>query len=249
MVDDPFQCHEVQGNSDMKQGATSPIEQRIAAMQMIVAGYEYYALTLTASLDDKVTWSTQTHWVGFTVDEPKREIREASRMNPARMVEIWRSLGQPCVIVNDVQDLHLFLLIGGNALVATSVAHQKLADLDFWTRRPCANNGEHGFVALENVPDTALRHAPTPRHRMRIITRDDYRCRICGRRPADYTDVELHVHHIRPWGRGGLTLDENLITLCHTCHNGLDPHEDHSLFALIPGSSTDCGADTVPVFL
>jgi hypothetical protein len=27
-----------------------------------------------------------------------------------------------------------------------------------------------------------------------------------------------------------VTADHNLITLCHTCHSGLDPHEDLALF-------------------
>jgi hypothetical protein len=41
------------------------------------------------------------------------------------------------------------------------------------------------------------------------------------------------VHHIRMWAHGGLTEDENLITLCHTCHDGLSPHEDWGLFRSI----------------
>jgi hypothetical protein len=28
-------------------------------------------------------------------------------------------------------------------------------------------------------------------------------------------------------------MNENLITLCHTCHKGLEPHEDWALFELI----------------
>jgi hypothetical protein len=43
----------------------------------------------------------------------------------------------------------------------------------------------------------------------------------------------LHVHHIKPWGEGGLTEEENLITLCHTCHIGLEPHYEEKLYSLI----------------
>ncbi|MFP6771619.1 MAG: HNH endonuclease [Alphaproteobacteria bacterium] len=71
---------------------------------------------------------------------------------------------------------------------------------------------------------------------MRILERDDYRCCICGRRASDHVDIELHVHHIRPWGIGGLTVEKNLITLCHTCHNGLVPHHKPALFRIIEGS-------------
>jgi hypothetical protein len=57
--------------------------------------------------------------------------------------------------------------------------------------------------------------------------------------PADHLDVELHVHHIRPWGQGGVTTARNLVTLCHTCHAGLEPHGDWSLFDVVdPPSET-----------
>jgi hypothetical protein len=68
---------------------------------------------------------------------------------------------------------------------------------------------------------------------MRIFKRDNFRCRLCGRRADDHVDVELHVHHIRPWADGGVTYLDNLITLCHTCHKGLEPHGDLSLFDLL----------------
>ena len=45
----------------------------------------------------------------------------------------------------------------------------------------------------------------------------------------NYVDIELHVHHIVPWGNGGITEIENLVTLCSTCHDGLDPHFDCGL--------------------
>jgi HNH endonuclease len=39
----------------------------------------------------------------------------------------------------------------------------------------------------------------------------------------------------RPWQYGGLTERDNLITLCQTCHEGLDPHYEPSLqFKVVP---------------
>jgi predicted restriction endonuclease len=78
-----------------------------------------------------------------------------------------------------------------------------------------------------------MNHAPTRKMRMTIIKRDGYKCRACGRTPANDVDIELHVHHIFPWGQGGVTEEENLITLCDTCHDGLEPHFDFDLFSLI----------------
>lgn len=65
---------------------------------------------------------------------------------------------------------------------------------------------------------------------MAVLCRDNRRCRVCGRRPDDDVDIVLEVHHIRPWAKGGATEMSNLITLCHTCHAGLDPHFDRGLF-------------------
>jgi hypothetical protein len=78
---------------------------------------------------------------------------------------------------------------------------------------------------------------------MHVIRRDDFRCRICGRRAADYVDIELHVHHIRPHGMGGLTEAGNLITLCHTCHTGLDPHYEARLLSMMPGTANRLAPD------
>jgi hypothetical protein len=74
---------------------------------------------------------------------------------------------------------------------------------------------------------------------MQVIKRDGYRCVVCGRRPADHVDVELHVHHVIPWEMHGPTAEENLVTLCGTCHKGLDPHFEPSLreLARLPGSA------------
>ena len=76
------------------------------------------------------------------------------------------------------------------------------------------------------LPKSKLTHAPTKKLRMEVLKRDRVRCLICGRSPANNVDVELHLHHVIPWGVGGLTEEINLVTLCHTCHSGLDPHDD-----------------------
>ncbi len=77
---------------------------------------------------------------------------------------------------------------------------------------------------------------------MDILKRDKFRCKACGRRPDNYVDIELHVHHIRPFGEGGFTHEENLITLCDTCHKGLDPHYEWSLYDLL---TDDANVDVI----
>lgn len=53
-----------------------------------------------------------------------------------------------------------------------------------------------------------------------ILKRDGFRCQICGRKIADDPDLVLHVDHILPISKGGLTTWDNLRTLCQDCNLG-----------------------------
>lgn len=196
---------------------------------------DYFAITILLNEYGNPEYSLFSEWVRYTEDHPPREVREASIVYADRMVHSWREKGESAMIVNTADDFILFFAFGGNAVVeekiASTVVPQWLAP------STVANVGESGFAAISALPDSVLRRAASPKQRMRILQRDNFRCRICGRSPNDHTDVELHVHHIRPWVIGGITEDTNLITLCHTCHNGLDPHFDVALYRLLPDTS------------
>jgi len=56
--------------------------------------------------------------------------------------------------------------------------------------------------------------------RYKVLSRDRFRCVICGRSPAKDPSVELHVDHIHPWSKGGQNTEENLRTLCFDCNLG-----------------------------
>ena len=51
-----------------------------------------------------------------------------------------------------------------------------------------------------------------------ILLRDGFRCVLCGRQASE--DVVLHVDHIIPISKGGLTEENNLRTLCMNCNLG-----------------------------
>lgn len=53
--------------------------------------------------------------------------------------------------------------------------------------------------------------------RFEILKRDEFRCRYCGRCAPN---VELHIDHVIPRAKGGLTKAENLITACSECNLG-----------------------------
>lgn len=58
------------------------------------------------------------------------------------------------------------------------------------------------------------------RLRFRILMRDSFTCKKCGRSPIKEMGVELHVDHILPWSKGGETIPENLETKCKKCNLG-----------------------------
>ena len=51
--------------------------------------------------------------------------------------------------------------------------------------------------------------------RLRILTRDQFRCQYCGRRG---THFELTLDHIFPRSRGGRTAADNLVAACQPCN-------------------------------
>lgn len=58
------------------------------------------------------------------------------------------------------------------------------------------------------------------RVRYRVLVRDRFRCVLCGANPSTVATCLLHVDHIVPVSRGGLTVVENLRCLCSVCNLG-----------------------------
>ena len=48
--------------------------------------------------------------------------------------------------------------------------------------------------------------------------RDGYKCRVCGKSSKKDTSVRLEVHHVRRRADGGSDTPDNVVTLCHDCH-------------------------------
>jgi hypothetical protein len=62
-------------------------------------------------------------------------------------------------------------------------------------------------IWLPNMDGRYSRHIPTAL-RLQVLARDKYQCLKCGK-----TD-DLHIDHIKPVSKGGLTILKNLQTLC-----------------------------------
>ena len=56
--------------------------------------------------------------------------------------------------------------------------------------------------------------------RVRILSRDNFRCVFCGKSPATDIGVKLHIDHIIPFSKGGTNSPDNLQSLCEQCNFG-----------------------------
>ncbi len=86
------------------------------------------------------------------------------------------------------------------------------ADTDQTRPAPRAGASDTSRRRTNRDPDLSLR--------FRVMRRDSFACRCCGRSPARDPAVELHVDHVIPWSRGGETVFDNLQTLCSICNLG-----------------------------
>ncbi|WP_431782141.1 HNH endonuclease [Streptomyces chumphonensis] len=229
--------------------AREKLLRTLRRMKIFEPDGDYYALSLGANRRERVCWSAQTHWVGMSERNPRWEVRAANLVRPEAIAELWSSIGQGWVSVHDDAALAVYLRLGGNALVAKQLAEDRLSDVI--APSECVHDGSvevggFGFLNTEHLRDDAVeRRAPTRKLRMQVLKRDGYRCVICGRKATDHTDIELHVHHLIPWRMAGPTAEENLVTLCGTCHKGLEPDFEPTLRKLagLPGPATGLDVD------
>lgn len=65
--------------------------------------------------------------------------------------------------------------------------------------------------------------------RLRVLTRDQFRCVLCGRTPSLNPGAVLHVDHIVPFSSDGPTTEANLRTLCEHCNWGKGADAGHAV--------------------
>lgn len=75
------------------------------------------------------------------------------------------------------------------------------------------------FLSIPRRPPRASANPRTitPTMRARVLERDDFRCRRCGRGARE---TALTIDHITPVARGGKAEFDNLQTLCAECNAG-----------------------------
>lgn len=209
--------------------------------QNFLRNTEYFQFSLFFEEDGQSNYSFMTNWCGNDEENPLIELREPSLMIPDKAISLFKDIKEPLLIINDKKDFGLFInFYGGNGLITKEICQTYLTELI----KPKKNIKTYygGYQNLESIPKSKFNRAATPKVRMKILKRDNLRCKVCGASPQNNEHVELQLHHITPHSEGGLTEEQNLITLCHTCHKGLEPHRDFSLYSLIDiGMLSDYG--------
>jgi len=131
--------------------------------------------------------------------------------------------------------------IAGEYAIARPIEFRKLSKANFMKMHGC---GKSAFIELRlamlkyGVPYAdgdsmekiesergSLRHGVVKmndslRLRFKVLNRDKFKCRYCGRGPANDESVILNVDHIKPLSSGGEWTEENMITSCRECNLG-----------------------------
>jgi len=191
---------------------------------------EYYALTLSATADNRLLWSVQSQFAGPSGRFRGWERREASVVDPGRMTVLWEGIGQSWLAVSNEMQLAIWLRLGGNALVETQLARRWLPTQV--EPREVAPNGPIGYLNAASLTPQQLRRRPTRSVGKRVRTRDSNSCRRCHR---IFGHGCLSKHHVVPYRFGGLTQENNLVSLCDECHTEVDERPDHGLFSVVLG--------------
>jgi hypothetical protein len=76
------------------------------------------------------------------------------------------------------------------------------------------NNGNGEMKTLEKTRTIPLSV------RIKVLSRDNFRCVFCGKSPATDIGTKLHIDHVVPFSKGGTNTLENLQTLCEDCNLG-----------------------------
>ena len=107
-------------------------------------------------------------------------------------------------------------LVGGNVESVPVIPTETAADVEP-RHRP-----------VTKIPPERIRTIPL-KLRMRVLTRDQFRCVLCGRTPALNPGAVLHVDHIVPFSGDGPTSESNLRTLCEHCNWGKGADAEHAV--------------------
>lgn len=137
----------------------------------------------------------------------------------------WTYILEHHEIVRTRVDLQRFVGGGGHALIEGALIAAWWPE--FLNPIKCTRYySPMPFISIENPPPFAKARFARGVLRQTVFSRDEDRCRVCGRSVNDSPDLTLQVHHVLPHAKGGMTVEHNLIVLCNTCHDGMEEFDD-----------------------
>lgn len=166
------------------------------------------------------SWRAATLAAGFPPP------REASRFSEAECFEnllhVWTALGrQPtfsdmkCTASKIGPKAYERKFGGWNAAL---VAFQSFISEE--QDSPASVPYEAARAKRPSKRDSAPSRAISLRLRYTVLTRDRFRCVLCGASPTVVEGCRLHIDHVVPLSKGGATSIENLRCLCESCNLG-----------------------------
>lgn len=154
----------------------------------------------------------------WTRDNGNYEVREAGLISSTSTKAHFNLLNIPLSYISLLDQLYAFVAIGGHAVVEKNLAASHWPEI--LSPKVVVKSPYRGYIDFSSLENKNKQRYARGDLRMLILDRDKYQCRICGASPDDNVHIRLEVHHIRPWSEGGISLPDNLITLCISCHEG-----------------------------
>ena len=100
---------------------------------------------------------------------------------------------------------------------------------------------------MEKGTARGTRKAVSERIRYQVLSRDNFRCKACGRGVED--GIKLTVDHVRPVDWGGTNELVNLLTLCDECNRGkkawVDAVPSHTLKSVMEKPTVEQRIETL----
>ncbi len=177
---------------------------------MLCGGYAYYV--------------THTGYKTFT--SAGREVRYPAPVNVKNLWKAAHLFGQCLYIIQTEKDYHKWLYKKGWAIfqksLVKSVMPQGLRSTE------CVKAATGIYTDVEIVSPSALRHYTKRMRKRHVFDRDKNTCLACG--ATEEEGVQLTMHHVRPFSRGGETTAHNLATLCESCNQAVGVKEVAELY-------------------
>lgn len=146
-----------------------------------------------------------------------RERREPDAIKTNVMANALEELGYFLYIITRQEHFKYWLNKYGWAIVSKEFCRSNMAE--WLTPKYCLKTSHKTFWDATLLTNDTNKH-PIPKGLQRKIrNRDGNACKLCGIKSSD--DRSLTGHHIRPFSKGGMTAEDNLLTLCRSCNENI----------------------------